>query len=49
MMKKTSMCPSLLIAAISAVLAVTCFGEPGDAEPQTVDWKIPPDPDIVAS
>ena len=42
-MNKTSMCPSLLIA----VLAIACFGELGDAEAQTVNWKIPPDPDIA--
>jgi len=48
MINKTSMYPSLLSAAISAVLAVACFGEPGDAEAQTVNWKIPPDPEIVA-
>ncbi len=42
-MNKTSTCWSLLIA----LLTVACFGEPGDTEAQTVNWKIPPDPDIV--
>ena len=46
-MNKTSMGPSLLIAAIFSVSAVAYFGELGDAEAQTVNWKIPPDPEIV--